>query len=55
MMRAVYYVINQKHPIVAGYEVGERVYLVYGGITTTRGLVSGTVMWSHILVRRLLG
>ncbi|MEM2039879.1 MAG: S8 family serine peptidase [Zestosphaera sp.] len=27
----VYYVINQKHPIVAGYEVGERVYLVYGG------------------------
>lgn len=27
----VYYVVNQKHPIVAGYEVGERVYLVYGG------------------------
>jgi len=27
----VYYVVNKEHPILEGYGVGERVYIIYGG------------------------
>ncbi|MCS7127783.1 MAG: hypothetical protein N3E36_00690 [Sulfolobales archaeon] len=27
----VYYVVNREHPILEGYETGERIYIVYGG------------------------